>query len=63
LPDIIALTAHLVAADGVLLAMKGQAAEAEMAQVTVPTTLIPITVPGIAAERCLVRVTTLDQPR
>lgn len=63
LPDIIALTAHLVAADGVLLAMKGQAAEAEMAQVTAPTTLIPITVPGIAAERCLVRVTTLDQPR
>ncbi len=64
LPDIIALTAHLCAKNGVLLAMKGQQAEAEMAQAadkaTAQITLIPITVPGIAAERCLVRVATLD---
>ncbi|MDD2725092.1 MAG: 16S rRNA (guanine(527)-N(7))-methyltransferase RsmG [Methylovulum sp.] len=63
LPDIIALTAHLLAENGVLLAMKGQQAEAESAQVSAKTTLIPINVPGIAAERCLIRVETLDQPR
>jgi len=63
LPDIIALTAHLLAENGVLLAMKGQQAEAEAAQVSVKTTLIPINVPGIVAERCLIRVETLDQPR
>jgi 16S rRNA (guanine527-N7)-methyltransferase len=63
LPDIIALTAHLLAADGVLLAMKGQQAEAEAAQTATKTTIIPINVPGIAVERCLVRIETLAQPR
>lgn len=63
LPEIIALTRHLQAENGVLLAMKSQQVAAELAQVTAPTTLIPINVPGIAAERCLVRVATLNQPR
>jgi 16S rRNA (guanine527-N7)-methyltransferase len=66
LPDIIALTAHLLAADGVLLAMKGQQAQAEAAQTatkTTITTIIPINVPGIAVERCLVRIETQAQPR
>jgi 16S rRNA (guanine527-N7)-methyltransferase len=56
LPDIIALTAHLLAENGVLLAMKSQQATAELAQVTAQTSLIPINVPGIAAERCLIQV-------
>lgn len=63
LPDIVALTRHLLAPNGVLLAMKGQQAEAESAQVTAATTLIPINVPGIDAERYLIRIATLDQPR
>jgi 16S rRNA (guanine527-N7)-methyltransferase len=56
LSDIVKLTAHLPDKDGVLLAMKGQNPEAELAQVTAKTTLIPVNVPGIEAERCLVRI-------
>jgi len=56
LADIARLTAHLLDKEGVLLAMKGQNPEAELAQLSAKTTLIPIKVPGIAAERCLVRI-------
>ena len=56
LSDIVKLTAHLVDKDGVLLAMKGQNPEAELAQVTAKTTLIPVNVPGCEAERCLVKI-------
>lgn len=56
LSDIVKLTAHLLDKDGVLLAMKGQKPEAELAQVTAKTTLIPVKVPGCEAERCLVRI-------
>lgn len=59
LADIIALTAHLLAKDGVLLAMKGQNPVAELAQVAAKTTVIPIRVPVVAAERCLIRVESL----
>jgi 16S rRNA (guanine527-N7)-methyltransferase len=58
LSDIVKLTAHLLGKDGVLLAMKGQNPEAELTQVTAKTTLIPVNVPGIGAERCLVRIST-----
>jgi 16S rRNA (guanine527-N7)-methyltransferase len=61
LSDIEKLTAHLVGKDGVLLAMKGQNPEAELAQVTSKNTLIPVKVPGIDAERCLVRITAHGQ--
>jgi 16S rRNA (guanine527-N7)-methyltransferase len=56
LPDIMKLTAHLRAANGVLLAMKGQIPEAELAQVN--GTVIPIHVPDVEAERCLIRITS-----
>ncbi|MDO9105762.1 MAG: 16S rRNA (guanine(527)-N(7))-methyltransferase RsmG [Methylovulum sp.] len=65
LPDIIKLTAHLLAKEGVLLAMKGQNLNAELAQlsgnVSAKTTVIPVRVPGIEAERCLVRIRSLVQ--
>jgi len=56
LPDIMKLTTHLLSADGVLLAMKGQIPEAELAEIDSDTTLIPIHVPEVEAERCLVRI-------
>jgi 16S rRNA (guanine527-N7)-methyltransferase len=55
LPDIIKLTAHLLSPNGILLAMKGQIPETELAQIN--GTVIPIKVPEVDAERCLVRVT------
>jgi len=56
LPDIMKLTAHLLDAHGVLLAMKGQIPEAELAEIKAKTTLITIKVPTVEAERCLVRI-------
>jgi len=60
LADIVKFTAHLLAKEGVLLAMKGQNPDAELAQLSeqIPAkkTLIPVRVPGIAAERCLIRI-------
>jgi 16S rRNA (guanine527-N7)-methyltransferase len=58
LPDIMKLTAHLLSANGVLLAMKGQIPEAELAEIDAQTTLIKINVPEVEAERCLVRIVT-----
>jgi 16S rRNA (guanine527-N7)-methyltransferase len=56
LPDIMKLTAHLLSPNGVLLAMKGQIPEAELAEIQANATLIPIHVPEVEAERCLVRI-------
>lgn len=56
LSDIVELTAHLLAEGGMLLAMKGPYVEAELAEVSADKTLIPIKVPGVEAERCLVRI-------
>jgi 16S rRNA (guanine527-N7)-methyltransferase len=55
LPDIIKLTAHLLSHNGILLAMKGQIPQIELAQVN--GTVIPVKVPEVDAERCLVRIT------
>ncbi|MEY3289123.1 MAG: hypothetical protein RLZZ419_1365 [Pseudomonadota bacterium] len=55
LSDIVDLTAHLLGKDGVLLAMKGQSPDISELNSAV-TTLIPVNVPGITAERCLVRI-------
>lgn len=55
LPDIVNLTSHLLNANGVLLAMKGHIPSDEIQQFN--ATVIPITVPDVDAERCLVRIT------
>ncbi|WP_262965315.1 16S rRNA (guanine(527)-N(7))-methyltransferase RsmG [Methylobacter psychrophilus] len=55
LSDIVELTAHLLNKNGVLLAMKGQAPDVSELESAI-TTLIPVNVPGITAERCLVRI-------
>lgn len=52
--DILQLTGHLLADDGLLLAMKGQVPEQELAQLNLDYTVIPLKVPGIEAERCLI---------
>lgn len=54
--NIINLTGHLLADNAVLLAMKGQTPEQELMQLTENYTVIPIVVPGIAAQRCLVQI-------
>lgn len=56
LPDIVATCGHLLAADGILLAMKGQAPDAERAELKAASTLIPLAVPGIEGERCLIKL-------
>lgn len=61
LPDMVQLTHHLLAKNGVLLAMKGKAPEQEMAQFPVKPIVIPIHVPGIDAERCLIKINSLEQ--
>ncbi|MEI6333276.1 MAG: 16S rRNA (guanine(527)-N(7))-methyltransferase RsmG [Methylococcaceae bacterium] len=58
LSDIVQLTAHLLNKDGVLLAMKGQSPDVLELEAAI-TTLIPVNVPGITAERCLVRIQLL----
>ena len=60
LSDIVELTAHLLSKDGVLLAMKGQTPDAPKLE-SAKTTLIPVNVPGIAAERCLVRIQLIKE--
>ncbi len=57
LPEIIDLTQHLISKNGVLLCMKGQMPEEELAAVNAQTTLISISVPHLEAERCLVKIT------
>jgi 16S rRNA (guanine527-N7)-methyltransferase len=52
--DIVDLTAHLLAEDGCLLAMKGQIPEQELAELSLDYSVIPLNVPGIDAERCLI---------
>ncbi|HEY8035952.1 MAG TPA: 16S rRNA (guanine(527)-N(7))-methyltransferase RsmG [Methylobacter sp.] len=61
LSDIMKLTAHLLAPDGVLLAMKGQPPEAELAEITAKKSVISVSVPGADVERCLVRIQLPEQ--
>lgn len=60
MPDILKLTGHLLADDGLLLAMKGQQPDQELAEISSDYSVIPIKVPGIDAERCLIR---LERPK
>ncbi len=52
--DILKLTAHLLNKDGMLLAMKGQQPDEELAGLKNKYQIVPIVVPNVAAERCLV---------
>jgi 16S rRNA (guanine527-N7)-methyltransferase len=61
LSDIVKLTAHLLAKDGVLLAMKAQNLEAELQDITAKKSVISISVPGTDVERCLVRIELPEQ--
>ncbi|MGZ8189752.1 MAG: 16S rRNA (guanine(527)-N(7))-methyltransferase RsmG [Methylococcaceae bacterium] len=67
LADIVRLTKHLLVKNGVLLAMKGQNLENELVQVSekfsAKTTVIPVRVPNIDAERCLVKIESLAEVR
>lgn len=60
LSDIVELTAHLLGKDGVLLAMKGQAPDVPKLE-SAKTELYPVNVPGIIAERCLVRIQLIKE--
>ena len=60
LSDIVELTAHLLNKDGLLLAMKGQSPEVPKLE-SAKTTLIPLSVPGIEAERCLVKIQLIKE--
>jgi 16S rRNA (guanine527-N7)-methyltransferase len=57
LADIVQWSAHLLAEHGVLLAMKSQTAQVELQQVDWQYQLIELSVPGVDAERCLIRLT------
>jgi 16S rRNA (guanine527-N7)-methyltransferase len=61
LPEIVKLTAHLQAKDGMLLAMKGQNLDTELAQITAKKSVISVIVPGTDVERNLVRIQLPEQ--
>lgn len=61
LSDMVQLTRHLLSKESVLLAMKGKALDSEMAQVSAKHTVIPLRVPGIDADRCLIKIESLEQ--
>ncbi|MCK5191418.1 MAG: 16S rRNA (guanine(527)-N(7))-methyltransferase RsmG [Methylococcales bacterium] len=61
LQDIMNLTRHLIDKKGILLAMKGQQPEQELAEIKTPYSIIPIQVPGVEAERCLIRIERMTE--
>ncbi|MDD1631388.1 MAG: 16S rRNA (guanine(527)-N(7))-methyltransferase RsmG [Methylococcaceae bacterium] len=60
LSDIVELTAHLLSKDGILLAMKGQVPDVSRLE-SAKTELYPVKVPGVSAERCLVRIQLIKE--
>jgi 16S rRNA (guanine527-N7)-methyltransferase len=60
LTKIVQLTRHLLDKEGVLLAMKGQEPVQELQQINQAFQLIPLVVPGVEAERCLVCIEGLN---
>lgn len=56
IPDIVKMTGHLLAEDGALLAMKGQQPVEELVGIGAEYQVIPLAVPGVDAERCLIRI-------
>lgn len=61
LPTIVELTEHLLGKGGAILAMKGQRPDEELERMPQKVAVIPIHVPGIEAERCLVRIEPLEE--
>jgi 16S rRNA (guanine527-N7)-methyltransferase len=56
LEDFLVMSEHLLRKNGKLLAMKGQHPKQELEQLAMPWETIPVYVPGINAERCIVRI-------
>lgn len=56
LQDIICLTGHLIDDKGILLAMKGQKPDEELGKIKQQYSIIPVKIPGVEAERCLIRI-------
>ena len=56
LKDIMCLTRHLLDKQGILLAMKGQKPDQELTNIDAQYLIIPVNVPGVEAERCLIRI-------
>ncbi len=56
LEDIMRLSWHLIDKEGILLAMKGQKPDQELDKIAQPYSIIPVHVPGIEAERCLIQI-------
>jgi 16S rRNA (guanine527-N7)-methyltransferase len=56
LEDFLVMSEHLLCKNGKLLAMKGQHPKQELEQLAMPWETIPVYVPGIKAERCIVRI-------
>ncbi len=61
LQDIMQLTRHLVEPHGILLAMKGKQPTAELASMSIPYSIIPVHVPDVEAERCLIQINGLSE--
>jgi 16S rRNA (guanine527-N7)-methyltransferase len=59
--DILKLTSHLLNEDGLLLAMKGQRPDEELTALSQPYKVVPIVVPSVEAERCLVCISVNNQ--
>jgi len=59
MPDIVKMTGHLLAEDGALLAMKGRQPVEELVGIGAEYQVVPLAVPGIDAERCLIRIERL----
>ena len=56
LTDIMNLTEYLLKPEGALIAMKGQVPETELKKIDRTYSVNPIVVPGVGAERCVVRI-------
>jgi 16S rRNA (guanine527-N7)-methyltransferase len=56
LPEIVKATRHLLAQNGILLAMTGREPVDELAEITTPYTVHMLQVPGIDVERCVVEI-------
>ena len=56
LTEIMQLTSHLLDKQGILLAMKGQKMNEDMEAISHPYSIIPLSIPGVEAERCLIKI-------
>lgn len=54
--DIMTLTTHLLDKRGILLAMKGQQLDEDIRHISAPYSIIPLTIPELEVERCLIKI-------